>query len=161
VIVRAGDLQPRGLQVDLKPDVGPLSDEAGLEIRVEGASLSARVVPTQGGLRCSGRLDATAHVPCSRCLEPYPMQVGRDFDVAYVPTLRGAGADEMDLQISREDLDVAYLDEDGNLDLSGLAAEQVYLTLPMKPLCADDCRGLCPGCGCNLNTESCHCPVMA
>src|SRR5262245_14314227 len=93
VIVRAGDLQPEGLRVDLRPDLGPLSYEAGLGIGVIAPALEVRVLPSRGGLRCTGRLETTALVPCSRCLEPYPFPIVRDFDVAYlpVPQLRSEG----------------------------------------------------------------------
>jgi uncharacterized protein len=40
-----------------------------------------------------------------------------------------------------------------------MAAEQVYLEIPMKPLCSPECRGLCPRCGANLNTETCACRI--
>ena len=163
MIVRAGDLHPEGVKVDQRPEVGPLGYVGGLTIGIADTKLEARVVPSKGGLRCSGRVEATASVPCSRCLEPYPFPVRWDFDVTYLPAALdpGHGRRDEELQISKDDLDVAYLDSEGLLDLDSLVREQIYLALPMKPLCSPDCRGLCPSCGSNLNIEVCHCVPIA
>lgn len=158
MIVRAGDLQPDGLRVDLRLDLGPLDYEGDLEIGVTGASLTALIEPSQRGMTCAGRLVATAHVPCSRCLEPYPLEVDRRFDISYLPA-PPRGGEGQEVQIARDDLDVSYLDEGRALDMADLAAEQIYLELPMKPLCSAQCRGLCSGCGANLNRETCRCPA--
>jgi uncharacterized protein len=48
-----------------------------------------------------------------------------------------------------------YRDE--QIDLNELLREQFYLTLPMKPLCSEDCKGICPQCGTNRNTAPCDC----
>lgn len=156
MIVRAEDLQPDGLQVDLRLELGTLGYEGDLEIGVTGASLTALLERSREGLTCAGRLLATAYVPCSRCLEPYPLVVDRRFDVSYLPAPHG-GRQAQEIQIKRDDLEVSYLNEERALDMADLAAEQIYLELPMKPLCAADCLGLCPGCGANLNRETCRC----
>jgi uncharacterized protein len=161
VIVRAGDLQPEGLLLGEQLELEPLGYDGGLEIGVVGAAVKARILPSRGGLVCSGRLEATALVPCSRCLEPYSFPVARDFDLVYLPPPQDPGEAGQELQITRDDLDVAYLTQERELDLNGLAAEQIYLALPMKPLCSEECRGLCQFCGCNLNTELCRCSVTA
>ena len=57
-----------------------------------------------------------------------------------------------------DDLSVAYY-RDGQIDLSQLMDEQFYLALPMKPLCREHCKGLCPSCGTNLNEAACDCQV--
>ncbi|HKY34004.1 MAG TPA: DUF177 domain-containing protein [Candidatus Polarisedimenticolia bacterium] len=156
MIVRVGDLQPEGLSIDRSIQIGPLSMEGGLEIGVAEARLKALLTPDSEGLLCAGRIQATAMVPCSRCLEPYALHVDREFDLSYQPGPSAAAA-EPEVQIAAEDLDVAYLDPEGILDVGNLAAEQIYLEIPMKPLCSPDCKGLCPGCGANLNTEPCTC----
>jgi len=50
--------------------------------------------------------------------------------------------------------------EEPHLDLAELAAEQFGLAVPMKPLCAETCRGICPRCGANLNQGACPCPLQ-
>ena len=54
-------------------------------------------------------------------------------------------------EVGEEDLDTSYYRDD-QIDLNELLREQFYLALPMKPLCREDCAGLCPQCGTNLNT---------
>ena len=55
-----------------------------------------------------------------------------------------------------DDLTTAFYGND-EIDLGQLVLEQFYLALPMKPLCRESCRGLCPECGTNLNTATCSC----
>jgi len=58
--------------------------------------------------------------------------------------------------VQEDDLETSYYSDD-QIDLGELMREQFYLALPMKPLCRDDCRGLCPQCGTNLNAGTCDC----
>lgn len=155
MIVRAGDLRPEGLEVDDSLQMGSLVYEGGLEMEVSDAGLKARILPSNGGMSCVGRVTATVRVPCSRCLELYALGVDREFDVVYRPG--PAQALDREVKISHDDLNVGYLGSEGGLDLSALAAEQIYLELPMKPLCRADCHGLCTGCGVDLNKEGCRC----
>ena len=161
MIVRAGDLQPAGLRVDQAVHAGRLTWEQGSEIEVTGGRLTAHVSPSRTGLACRGSIDAEALVPCSRCLVSYPLPVQREFEVRYVPAPTGYAPENAEVQVQREDLDIAYLNEEGEFDIEELISEQIYLEIPMKPLCSPACRGLCPGCGCNLNIEYCRCKVPA
>jgi uncharacterized protein len=61
--------------------------------------------------------------------------------------------------MQEEDVDTSYYRDD-QIDLNELLREQFYLALPMKPLCAEGCKGLCPQCGTNLNAGSCTCTVV-
>ncbi len=65
-------------------------------------------------------------------------------------------ATEPERELQDEDVETSYYEND-TIDLNELLREQFYLALPMKPLCADGCRGLCPQCGTNLNTGRCDC----
>lgn len=159
MIVRAGDLHPAGLKVDLAVHAGRLTWEPGTDIEVTGGRLTAHVRPARNGLACSGQIVAETLIPCARCLSPYPLPVRREFDVRYVPPPRGDAPEHVEVQVQREDLDIAYLNEEGEFDVEGLISEQIYLEIPMKPLCTPACRGLCPGCGSNLNNEDCRCPA--
>lgn len=105
-------------------------------------------------LRLRGRVRATIHVECSRCLEPLPVPVDGQFDLLYLP--ESAAPEGPEQELADEDVDTAYY-RDGIIDLAELVREQLYLALPMKPLCREDCRGLCPLCGTNLNTSTCDC----
>jgi uncharacterized protein len=91
---------------------------------------------------------------CSRCLEVFSLPVEHEFDIVLSPKPLQAGASTEELR--PEDLGLSYYSGD-EINLEPLVREQVLLALPTRPLCAEDCRGLCGGCGVDLNTESCRC----
>jgi uncharacterized protein len=104
--------------------------------------------------RLVGRVNTTLEMPCGRCLEPFSVSVDAPFDLRYQPLAPNAA--EVEREIGADDLDTAYYEND-EIDLGQLMQEQFYLALPMKPLCKDDCNGLCPNCGTNLNRATCDC----
>lgn len=101
-----------------------------------------------------GHLETTVELACARCLEGVVQEVRRDFDLFYRPLSTVAGEEE--IALDEEELEIGFYSGDG-LFLSDVLAEQVILSLPMKPICKADCRGLCPHCGANLNRERCGC----
>jgi uncharacterized protein len=106
--------------------------------------------------RLVGRVQGRLEFPCSRCAEPFEWPVDAAFDLNFLP--QSANKGEGELEIAEEDLGVAFY-ENESIDLGQLMREQFYLAMPMKPLCRDDCKGLCPNCGANLNTVTCGCDV--
>lgn len=115
--------------------------------------------------RLKGRVQATLELTCGRCAEAFQLPVDTEVDLTYVPqpaTQAGAGhghahgTEEIELQ--DEDLTTAYY-RDHVLDFAEMLREQFYLAMPMRPLCQEDCKGLCPHCGTNLNTATCACDV--
>jgi uncharacterized protein len=105
-------------------------------------------------VRLKGRLIAALECDCSRCLEQFAVPVDASFDVLLLPSKENTGAAEQ--EVAEDDLGVSYYKDDV-VDLGELMREQFYLALPMKPLCREDCRGLCPVCGINRNRETCSC----
>lgn len=103
----------------------------------------------------SGRVQTTLELPCSRCLEPFMRAVDAQFDLRYQPQALNTSSDD-EREIQEDDLSTAFY-EDDRIDLGQLMREQFLLSLPMKPLCSDECRGLCPVCGTNLNRGGCDC----
>jgi len=73
-----------------------------------------------------------------------------------VPAPQSEAPDKEELSAQELDLDV-YSGE--TVDLEALVREQIILLAPLKPLCSEGCRGLCPTCGVNLNQETCSCKV--
>ena len=104
--------------------------------------------------RLVGRVRTMLELTCGRCLDPFALPVDAAFDLRYLPHSRNTG--EGEIEIEDEDLTTAYYQDD-EIDLGQLMREQFYLSLPMKPLCSDACRGLCPVCGANLNRTTCAC----
>ena len=105
-------------------------------------------------VRVVGRLAATLELGCCRCLEPFRWVVSVAVDVLYLPASDNTG--DAEVRIEESDLGTAYYRDD-QIDLGQLMHEQFQLALPMKPLCRDDCRGLCAVCGGNRNTTACQC----
>ena len=104
--------------------------------------------------RLEGTVRTELELTCSRCLEPYRMAVDLPFDVRYLPASEATGGEER--EVAEEDLDTSVYRDD-QINLNEVLREQFYLALPMKPLCRDDCAGLCPQCGTNRNTGTCSC----
>ena len=80
--------------------------------------------------------------------------VRRDFDLLYRPLGADAGRDE--LSVTDAEAEIGYYEGEGVL-LEDVLREQVLLAVPLKVICRDDCKGLCPHCGKNLNQEQCSC----
>lgn len=107
--------------------------------------------------RLTGDVGTTLEMSCSRCLERFAVPVAASFDLRYVPHAQNVGEGER--EIEEDDLATAYY-QDETIDLGQLMREQFYLALPMKPLCHENCRGLCTQCGANLNQAECgHAPT--
>jgi uncharacterized protein len=105
----------------------------------------------------TGRVRTRLLLFCGRCLEPFDLPVDALFDLRYVPQPEPVGPSaEHEREIAEDDLTTAFYRE-GVLDIQDLLREQFLLALPMKPLCDEGCRGLCPQCGANLNRTECGC----
>jgi len=101
-----------------------------------------------------GRLLGQLRGVCGRCAEEYMFNLDQPFEFVLIPDPAKAGRKAEELH--RDDLALSYYSGD-EVDLSPLIAEQVMLALPTRPLCDDNCRGLCGACGINLNRETCTC----
>ena len=77
-----------------------------------------------------------------------------ELDLLFLPV--SEQAETQDVEVEDADIGVSYYKDD-QIDLGEMMREQFYLALPMKPLCNDDCKGLCPICGTNLNRGTCDC----
>jgi uncharacterized protein len=93
-------------------------------------------------------------IACARCLEPVRRTLSGKFDLLYRPL--GADAGPSERAISAADTEIGYYQGSG-LMLEDVLREQVLLSLPARTLCREDCKGLCPRCGRDLNSESCAC----
>ena len=121
---------------------------------VEPVALAFDIFKDKSQFRLAGHARTTLGLGCSRCLEPFTLPVDATFDLRYQPHAANTGEGER--EIEEDDLTTAFYEND-QIDLGQLMREQFYLALPMKPLCRDECRGLCAVCGSNLNKETCSC----
>lgn len=133
---------------------GDLASEDDFTVTTPVA-FDADVTRTKARVTIRGTATTTLELKCSRCVEGYDVTVAASFDLRYLPAEEApAGGEEV--EVADEDINTAYYRE-GRIDLGELVHEQLYLALPMKPLCKDDCQGLCPVCGANRNTAPCSC----
>ena len=91
---------------------------------------------------------------CSRCLRTYSFPLSKEFDFVLSPDPSQSSRKVEELK--KEDLGLSYYSSP-EINLAPLLREQVMLALPIRPLCRENCRGLCGGCGVNLNDEPCAC----
>jgi uncharacterized protein len=103
-----------------------------------------------------GAVTFTADLTCSRCAEPYPFANTSPFHVRFLPRPEASMVDAEVEITDKEELDVEFYSERA-IPLRELALEQVQLSIPMKPLCEENCLGLCPVCGANRTREACSC----
>lgn len=123
----------------------------------EGATLKGRLDRSEDNVLLSARIQFSAACECSRCATPMDMPASFAVSSLYVPAEKDKvrlGGLEVD---SDDTFDELCMYENGLLDLEPQVAQTVTLGLPPYPLCSEDCRGLCPVCGAELNKESCDC----
>ena len=111
-----------------------------------GVHITGRVRNMAGAMVLSARLSSVLSLTCDRCAKPFE----REKSVEYETLLA------LELENGEND-DIVLPDADGKLDLDGLMEEVFLLEMDTKNLCSEDCRGLCSGCGADLNVEPCRC----
>src|SRR5262245_33631675 len=101
-----------------------------------------------------GVLHGQVHGSCARCAEDYTFPLDSDFRAVLTPRAAAVG----DAALGADDMALSTY-EGEEIDVTPLVYEQAILALPTRPLCAENCRGLCPRCGANLNQAACGCPA--
>jgi len=143
------DIPKEGIGIDiheaLVTDSGPVALSGGLHASKAG-----------GEVMVNGSLNAEAELQCSRCLKTFRRDMPIAVDVCYHPVEQLAAEDRHEVSSDELDMDF-YTGEE--LDITNLLLEQAALNLPMKPLCSDLCKGLCPKCGIDLNLSVCTCGI--
>jgi uncharacterized protein len=130
--------------------IGPLAVGGRADVIQEHRG-PREVVPD---IRVRAKYRGNFEVPCARCLDPVKHALKGDFDLIFRPLGVDGGSSER--SISTDETEIGYYHKSG-LVLEDVLREQVLLSLPGKTLCHEDCKGLCPRCGQNQNTESCTC----
>jgi uncharacterized protein len=153
MIVRVSEIPEEGLVIEgAEAFPQPFADPAW---RLEDVYLAVR--KDGDDVHVLGRLQARVPQTCARCLDTFYVTAESAVDTSFVPAPRGPrperelGADDLETDVYSGDV----------LDLGSLVETETTLALPMKPLCGESCRGLCPVCGANRNTTACGCPVKA
>lgn len=141
-------------ELELGPDEGRSQGEL---------TLSVEIAKTGAGFSVAGVLTGTFQRQCVRCLTEYEDDVSLPFAVEYRPLDLPARGRHKSPDVEAHDLpdgeDEVYPFDGDRLELAGMLREQLILATPMQPRCREDCRGLCPVCGQNLNERRCGCPA--
>ena len=139
------------------PEEG-LEQEFDLPITINDNAIrdtaSARIKLLRFGKKIlvDGTVKVVLSLKCSRCLNDFSCPVDLDFRDEYNPVDETAGKQEL----SGDDMDIGFYKGE-EIDLAGIVKEQVLLQVPMKPLCENDCLGICLRCGTDKNVQPCNC----
>ena len=156
------DLEQEPIEFDLALAVGAIDfGEEALQSSALKTSGRAEVLHEHRGpkdivadIRLRGSFAGDFTVPCARCVEPVQLPLAADFDLIFRPV--EADASSAERSISADETEIGYYQEDSLL-LEDVLREQVLLSLPARTLCMEDCKGLCPRCGADRNTQNCTC----
>lgn len=150
--VQFAEIPPEGLQLSIRDESWFPDDE----VNHAGPVVAELFLERLGEQRVllSGSVTTVLTPTCDRCLASYQ----EDFAGRFRVDLEVAGQLSLAAEhgCSREEMDTIFLEEPV-IDLHQMLAQQVLLALPVKKLCRQDCRGLCPRCGIDLNTDICAC----
>jgi uncharacterized protein len=134
-------------------------DALRLDISIDGVSLLGKalaecdIVKGDHIYYCTGQAFCDAEIVCSRCLEPYRDRLSGEIEFSIQEVADGR-------QVKPEEIpenEIVIPANSPEVDISAPVREALLLALPMKPLCGEDCLGICPSCGINLNKQNCEC----
>ncbi len=108
----------------------------------------------------NGRIKTILSLTCSRCLSSFPFKIDSYFDLVFYPIEDFIKEEEQEKELTEEDFESMFYREN-RIDIDSLILEQINLSIPMKPLCSELCKGLCPVCGKNLNEGECNCKIKS
>ena len=147
--ILVADIPEEGLDLELEETFEP-----GPFRLLSPVNASLHVDKVSSEILVRGTLKTLVELQCSRCLKQFPLEVDLTVDVVYHPLedLRGEERHE----IKDDELDMGFYRGD-EIDVQELLREQVILSIPIKPLCTESCKGICPQCGADLNTDTCTC----
>jgi len=151
--IKFEDIPPEGLDVSFEDRHGDLVRDC-FPVR---KPIRAKVHLARWGtsVKVTGRVETELSLPCDRCLEEFPFPVEEEINVLLEPVASVSRLKE-EVCLSRDDLDVIFFDGE-TVEVDEVVREQILLAVPMRQLCKEDCKGLCPQCGENLNLKTCDC----
>ena len=143
------DIPEQGLELEF---VLPVI--TGNKAKPDTASVRIKLLRFGKKILVDGSVQGAASLKCSRCLNDFSRPVDLEFREEYTPADENERGSRQEL--SGDEMDIGFYKGE-EIDLAGIVNEQVLLEVPMKPLCKNDCRGICSGCGADRNVQSCNC----
>ena len=159
LIVDVAHIPPEGLPIHTDLDAADLhvQGEENFDLRAGGTLEALLERGDEESVHVRGHVRARLNLQCGRCLEPYDFALDQDLDLFYLPHRPDQGEeDEDEVELSERDMVVSYY-HSGRIDLGDTLREQLFLTIPMRRLCREECQGLCPSCGVDRNQAMCQC----
>lgn len=167
-------ISPEGQNIELSPKLDwvrkmvheALFDEKPVEKSIRGSIEIGRI---DDQLHLEGNIYIDLHPVCDRCLDPFLYQLHVPIKMNLAPLhdskeeksrkrfFRGEqNQQEDEIELSKADLEFSFY-KGSEIDLQEILKEHMVLALPLRFLCREDCKGLCPNCGTNLNQKTCTC----
>ncbi len=143
---------PIGSTRDFKIDELIDISSDGKSHKIQG---ECRLLRTRRSILVSCQLDTEVELSCNRCLGKFLQPLKIKFEEEFFPTLDALSGAPLP---EPEESSAFTIDEHHTLDLTEAMRQYILMAIPMKALCKQDCAGLCPTCGKNLNEGPCNCP---
>ena len=143
--------QPLTFDFRVAPDEIDLETEG---VRIKGDVAVSGRLQRNAAVDVRGSIKAPLEIDCTRCLAPVKQELNLEFHVDFVDKEFFPDSKETHLETSELDTDII---EGNELDLTEIVREQILLNLPEQVLCSEDCKGICPTCGTDLNKTGCSC----
>lgn len=153
--INIDDIPEAGLDLDIKEEGSALDEAAGGRLDFSFPSpVEAHLELSRTGpnVQVSGEIKAKIRLNCGRCLNEFE----HDISLTFSDYFTAGRVEEKDKELKPEELDISYL-EGAEIDTTAMILGQVALDVPIQPLCKEDCKGLCPKCGADLNVTECAC----
>ena len=116
---------------------------------------------SKGRISVSGNVTTGIIHPCDRCLEPVYLDINGKIEALYLPQSEKPKYVEKSVELTDLESTFYYSPNDEFIDLEERIVEAIIMEVPIKVLCSEDCKGLCPYCGINLNKHPDHvCPHL-
>lgn len=143
--------------LELQASTLPLDEHNGdIELlRAHDVLGKARLTRLSDNVLVQGEVEANVTLECSRCLEQFAAPVEGTLEEQYQPTLDVDTGLPVQRVVGQDDDAVFQIGANHLLDLSEPVRQALLVALPMKPLCKEDCAGICPECGANCNETPC------
>ncbi len=154
MIIRVSEIPEEGLYLDIKDERREF-EYSGINLKLSKPFSGFMTVKRASAKRViiEGSVKVSLILICSRCLSEFEFEICETFKDEFFPV---EDFNYTEKELSKSELDMLFYCKD-EIDLSSVYLEKVYLSIPMKPLCKDDCKGICPLCGKNLNEGLCGC----
>ncbi len=151
--IKFEDIPPEGLSLgfedqkgDLIKDCYPISRPIRAKVHLQRWGIDVKV---------TGEVETEVKLTCDRCLKEFPFEIKGRINVLLEPRAVLSRLKE-EVRLTKEDLDVIFFDGI-TVEVDEVVREEILLAVPMRKLCKETCKGLCPICGQDLNEKSCEC----